>query len=350
MKKYFYFAAVVLALTSCKKDENEEQTPTTPQTPVTMGFYALNEGAFNANNASLSFIVSEQEIQSDPYFDANGVPLGDVLQSYVSHGSKGFAVLNGSNKIEVFNKSNWQNITTIEGINYPRYIVDGGNGRLYLSAGSMAGSVHVINPETHAIETSIAVGNGPERLLVHGGKLFVCNSGGWIEDNTVSVIDISTNTVISTIAVGDRPNDIDVDDQGNVWVLCSGKVVYGVWPEILEETEARLVSINSSTNEVISNSVVGTLGDHPKHMEVENNVIYYINDELYSFNTVSGELPGSIFLNGNYNSIDIRNGQDIWLTSIPNFTTSSTLFQYNFEGALIHQWTAGIGTNGVVFF
>ncbi len=350
MKKFYYFTAIILALVSCKKEEEEKET-TVPQTPVTFGFYALNEGNFNSTNASISYVVSEQEILSDPYFTANEVPLGDVLQSYVSYGANGYAVLNNSNKIEVFNRSNWENVATID-ITYPRYIVNGGNGKLYVTAGSLAGSVHVINPETNVIEASIAVGNGPERLLVHNGKLFVCNSGGWVEDNTVSVIDMASNTVVATVNVGDRPMDIDMDGQGNVWVLCSGKVVYGIWPEILEETQARLVSINPATNEATSNLVLGEMGDHPKHMEINasSNTMYYLNDKVYAWNTVSGTLPGSVFLDENFNSIDLREDGDLWLTSIPDFVSNSTLFRYNLNGGLLNQWTAGIATNGVVFF
>jgi YVTN family beta-propeller protein len=349
MKKFLYFTAITMVLFSCKKDEEE----ITPEVPVTLGFYVLNEGAFQQNNASISYLATNEQIQSDPYFDANGVPLGDVLQSYVSTGNLGYAVLNNSNKIEVFNKSNWENVATIEGINYPRYIVNGPNGKLYVSAGSFAGSVHVINPISNTVEATIAVGNGPERMLVHNGKLYVCNSGGWLEDNTVSVIDLATNSVVSTITVGDRPMDIDIDADNVVWVLCSGKTVWNVeFTEIIEETAAQLVKIDATNNDVLASGDVGVIGDHPKHMEIGNNsnTLYYLNNKIYSFNTAGGELPGTVLIDQNFNSLDLRDGEDLWLTSIPNFTTSSTLFCYSLSGSLLNQWTAGIGTNGVVFF
>jgi YVTN family beta-propeller protein len=349
MKKFIYFAALTLAFVSCKKDDEDN----TPQLPATMGFYVLNEGAFLQNNASISYLVTEDQIQADPYFDENGVPLGDVLQSYVSTANLGYAVLNNSNKIEVFNKSNWANVTTIEGIDYPRYIVNGGNGKLYVSAGAFAGSVYVIDGVTNTVEATIAVGSGPERMLVFNGKLYVCNSGGWLEDNSVSIIDLESNTVVSTITVGDRPMDIDHDRNSKIWILCSGKTVYNEnFTEIIEETPARLVSIDSSTNEIEVNSTVGVIGDHPKHMEIDpsSNTLYYLNNKLYAFNTEGGELPGSVLIDQNFNSLDLRNGEDLWLTSIPNFTTSSTLFCYSLSGSLLNQWTAGIGTNGVVFF
>ncbi|MFN6377730.1 MAG: DUF5074 domain-containing protein [Flavobacteriales bacterium] len=349
MKKFFYFAALTLAFVSCKKDEEES----VPEVPVTMGFYVLNEGAFLQNNASISYLATNEQIQADPYFDANGVPLGDVLQSYVSYGENGYAVLNNSNKIEVFNRASWENVTTIEGINYPRYIVNGGNEKLYVSAGSFAGSIHVINPVTNTVESTISVGNGPERMLVHDGKLYVCNSGGWLEDNSISVIDLATNAVVATITVGDRPMDIDIDANNDIWILCSGKTVWNAdYTEIIEETAAQLVKIDAANYDVLASGDVGVIGDHPKHMEIGNNsnTLYYLNNKLYSFNTEGGELPGSVLIDQNFNSLDLRDGQDLWLTSIPNFTTSSTLFCYSLSGSLLNQWTAGIGTNGVVFF
>jgi len=350
MKKFLFFTAIVMVLFSCKKDEEE----ITPEVPVTLGFYVLNEGAFQQNNASISYLATNEQILADPYFDKNGVPLGDVLQSYVTSGDRGYAVLNNNNKIEVFNRSSWENVTTIEGIDYPRYIVSGGNGKLYVSAGAFSGSVYVINPTTNTVETIIGVGNGPERMMALNGKLYVCNSGGWLEDNTVSVIDLSTNTLVSTITVGDRPMDIDVDANSKVWVLCTGKTVWNPEPpyNILEETAARLVSIDPTSYEVDVNTTVGIVGDHPKHLEIGNNsnTLYYLNNRLYAFNTNGGELPGTILIDQNFNSLDLRDGQDLWLTSTSNFTTPSTLFCYSLSGSLLNQWTAGIGTNGVVFF
>ena len=54
----------------------------------------------------------------------------------------------------------------------------------------------------------------PEQLAVVGSRLFVTNGGG----NTVTVINTTTDAVESTITVGDGPNSVVADRDGNVWV------------------------------------------------------------------------------------------------------------------------------------
>lgn len=73
--------------------------------------------------------------------------------------------------------------------------------------GDRAGKkVHIINPKTKAVENAITVGNGVFHMWADGlGKqLWVSND----VDNTISVIDLSTDTVVQTINVGMKPHDV----------------------------------------------------------------------------------------------------------------------------------------------
>lgn len=73
--------------------------------------------------------------------------------------------------------------------------------------GDRAGKkVHIINPQTKAVESSITVGNGVFHMWADGmGKqLWVSND----IDNTISVVDLNTNTVVKTINVGMKPHDV----------------------------------------------------------------------------------------------------------------------------------------------
>lgn len=352
MKKLIYLLIISIAIVSCKKDDETKSDAVIPE-QTSFGFYVLNEGNFLANNASISYINANYELSLDPYYDANQVGIGDVLQSFTTFENKGFAVLNNSNTIEVFDLGSWQNIATITGITYPRHIVNVGNGKLFVSAGAMSGSVYVIDAVSHAILGNIAVGNGPERMLIHENKLFVCNSGGWIEDNTLSVIDLSTNQVTQTITVGDRPMDIDLDAYGNVWVLCQGKTVWNDdYTQIIDETPARFVQIAPLSGNLLAEHIVGVIGDHPSVMEIpqSSNTIYYINDALYRYEPNVQTLPGTLFIDQAFNSLDIRNNGELWLTSISDFVNPSRVYRYNTSGEMLHEFTVGMGANGVVFF
>jgi YVTN family beta-propeller protein len=349
MKKVIVLSVFVGLMSSCKKDKNEETI--TPPVVSEGSVYVMNEGNFMGNNASITFINGSGEVTNDPYFDANGVSLGDVLQSMVISNEKVFAVLNNSNKVEVFNVSNFTNVGTISPVDYPRYIVDGGNGKLYLSSGSMAGNVIVINPSTMSIEATIPVGNGPDRMLVENGKLFVCNSGGWSTDNTVSVIDLTTNAVVETITVSDRPADIAADGTGDIWVLCSGETLYDENWNVIGDSDAKLAVIDGTSMDVAGTETIGVNGDHPKLLEIgtDGSTIYYINENVYSLNINDGELPGDVFISGDFNSLDARNNGEIWLSSVTDFVNASSIYRYSSSGVLQNTYTAGIGSNGVYF-
>ncbi len=61
------------------------------------------------------------------------------------------------------------------------------------------------------IEDTIAAGAGPHGVVVEptGQRAWVTN----LYDDTVSVIDLSTNQTVSTVSVGDKPNGISYSPQ-----------------------------------------------------------------------------------------------------------------------------------------
>lgn len=94
---------------------------------------------------------------------------------------------------------------TIEGAE-PMYLVYVPmNDKLYVGDRATK-KVHIINPQTKALENSIEVGNGVFHMWADGkGKqLWVSND----VDNTVSVIDLKKNTVVHTINIGMKPHDV----------------------------------------------------------------------------------------------------------------------------------------------
>ena len=349
MRKIWVAGLLVLTLTACEKDKDKE-TLSTPE--VTQeGVYVLNEGNFMANNASISYVDASLNVTADPYMDANGVTLGDVLQSFCVANDRGFAVLNNSNKVEIFNVSNFENVATISPVDYPRYIIDGENGSLYLTAGAMAGQVHVINPSSMTITSSINVGNGPERMVVSGENLFVCNSGGWSIDNTVSVINVLTNTVTDTWTLADRPIDIDVDANGDIWVLCSGETLYDADWNVIGHSDARLFRLSGDDYSVELDQVIGENGDHPRMMEVsaDGQSVYFVNGNVYKAAIEESAFTPTVFISGDVNSLDVRANGEVWVSSVSDFVNPSTVMQYNAAGTLLNTLTAGMGSNGVVF-
>src|SRR5690606_16109293 len=97
------------------------------------GVFVLNEGIFNASNASVSFISSSGELQNHIFETVNGRMLGDVAQSMVLENGYAYIVVNNSNTVEIVNQNTFESTATIsEGLQNPRYI-EIHNNKAYVS-------------------------------------------------------------------------------------------------------------------------------------------------------------------------------------------------------------------------
>jgi YVTN family beta-propeller protein len=109
-------------------------------------------------------------------------------------------------------------------------------------------SVSVINSNSDTVTTTVPVGNDPHGVAVSpdGAKVYVANYGS----NTVSVIDTADNSVISDLNVGPGPFGVGITPDGTkVYVVNRGT----------DSRQAKTVSvIDTSTNTVIETITVGT--------------------------------------------------------------------------------------------
>jgi len=348
--RYFHstisFALIASLLFSCKKDTPPDGQTVNPAT----GAYVTNEGSFLNVNASVSYISSSGNVLVDPYFDKNNVPLGDVLQSLLLQSNRGFAVLNNSSRIEVFNSADFSNIATVEGLDYPRSIIAVSDQKAYITSGAIDGTVFILDMTTYALTGAVAVGMGPEKMTISGDHVFVTNSGGFSEDHTVSVINSSLDAVVTTIDVGDRPVDAITDALGRVWVLSAGAIEYDDnWVEI-GHTAAMLHCIDPTDFSIIWSAELGVLGNHPDDLAVSSDgtKVYFNLDGVRELNANSPTLPGEMIIPGAFSSLDVHpsNGE-IWTTSISNFVSNSSVYRYSSSGVLKGTFEAGIGSNGV---
>lgn len=346
MKKLVQLMVMVVFFTACKKDESSEDVSKS----FLNGVFVSNEGSFGNNNAGLTHISPSGEVSGDVYLSANNVELGDVLQSFTVIGNRGYAVLNNSQKVEVIDLATMKRVTAITGFDYPRHLLKVDDQTAYLTNGNFAGEVVIIDLSSNTVAGTIAVGNGPEKMTESAGKVFVCNSGGWANDNTISVIDVSAQSVIETVAVGDVPVDAVTDQNGDVWVLCRGKVIYDESWNVVGDSDAMLYKIDGTNHEIEYSMIVGENGDHPSHLEInpEGNVLYLENNGVFSMDITSTSFTALI--SGSYNSLDIHPvSGDIWCTAIPNFVSSTPVYKYSLTGQLLATYNAGIGSNGVDF-
>jgi DNA-binding beta-propeller fold protein YncE len=334
------------ACVSCRKDEPE------PAAGFENGVYILNEGAFMAGNASISHLADDGTLTIDPFLEANGFPLGDVLQSFTAAGDKGYAVLNGSGKIEVFQLSDFRHVTAMEGFSYPRDIEVLPGNRAAITNGSATGEVKVMDLTTYSEMASIAVGQGPEGMAVQGANLFVCNSGGWLIDSTVTVIDLASLTTAATLQVAHRPVQAVTDSSGRVWILCQGQTYYDADWNVTGHSPA-YVFVADGESLVLTDSVqVGVLGDHPLRMAISGggDRIFIENNGLYSIDTHADEITPVLVISGQHQGIGVHPvSGDVWTAGVADFVSPSLVRRHSATGAVLKEWHAGIGTSGFYF-
>jgi hypothetical protein len=129
---FIWILILAVAFSSCEKDNfGPQQEETNTELSGTKAII-LNEGNFNFGNASLSLVDENGEVQNQVFQNANGAPLGDVLQSGVKHNDRFYFVLNNSGKVVVTDTS-FQQVGEITGLQSPRYFLPVGESRAFVS-------------------------------------------------------------------------------------------------------------------------------------------------------------------------------------------------------------------------
>lgn len=335
-------ASALLVLTSCDPFEPEPD----PTINYSNGVWMVNEGGFGQNNGSISVYYNGARY-SDPFFEANGTTAGDILQRVIRSGSLFVAVNNGGNKVSVGNSSTMKVQYEITGLDYPRDVVVNGDF-LYIAQGAMNGKVGKYQLSNGAWISDVVVGNGPERLLVVNNQLWVANSGGWLTDNTISVIDLTTFQLTATLYTGDRPSDLVYESQsGRVFALGSGETLYdGNW-NVIGHTMATLSGFESDLSS-FGQIQVGVDGDHPRFMDVLNGEILVVNGGLDAYTNTS-DLICNDCISGSFYSVDADETGNVWLTSVPDYVSNSNVYQYNWSNRTLKKsYQGGIATHSVI--
>jgi YVTN family beta-propeller protein len=268
--------AASLFLASCSDDDNNIAPPSGD---YVNGLFILNQGGFGHGDASVSFLSNDFELENNIFAGVNpGHILGDTGQDIGLTGEQAYIVMNFSNKIEVVNRYNFEHITTIEaGLDNPRYIAFA-SGKAYVTNWGDPGVatddfVAVINLTDNTVITTIPVAEGPERIVEANGKLYVAHAGGYGFGNTVSVIDSTNSTLAATINVGYVPNSLEVAD-GKLYVMNGG---VPSWSFTLPESAGSMSIINLANN-TVSSTVNFSGMVHPMNIDIEAGNIYYTVD------------------------------------------------------------------------
>ena len=352
-KKSGLLLAVLSAfiITSCEKEEEKTSNPL----PANLhGVFVVNEGAFGQGNASISFASSDSAYyNNDIYTEANGIPAGDLLQSFAIHQSKGYLCVNNSQKIEVVSMSNFKKEATITGIASPRFFA-ARNNEGYVSDWA-TNKVYRINLLNNTITGSVSTGNGPEEMLVLNDKLYVCNVGGFGDDSTVTVINLNTFTVTDTIQTGVNPASIKTDKNGKIWIVCKGSLGSDYMPTP-DDPGGYIVQLNPGDHAIL-NEIEFTYDQHPIRLQFNpmGDQYYFLlgssayTGVIYRMGITETALPTTPFVNRDFYSLGIHPTSGMIYAGKYSFIAETEYLRYTLNGTVIDSMMAGIGPNSFTF-
>ena len=339
--------AMSLLIVSCSSDDDTAGSE--PSGAYENGILVSGEGG----PSSVSYISNDfNTTENQIYYNVNNENLGVYLQSIGFNDDKAYIIVDAGT-ITIVNRYTFESLATIStGLTTPRYIAFNGD-TAYVSDwadpnDSSDDYIAVIDLNSNTVTSSIPVSEGPEQVLVNSGKLFVSHKGGYGVNNVISVVDTSDSS-LSTITVNDAPDEMFIDNSGNLLVLSSGANQYWLTPPV--ETAASITRINTSDNSIVSN-LEFSAGQHPGLMTYDNGSAYYIlNNEVYSLQDADTSLPttSSFSISASY-AYGIAASDNRLFVTDASFIENSALLVYDLSlGEEINTFSVALGASKIYF-
>lgn len=347
--KYVLIFLLIFTASSCKKEQKiEDEAPAF----LSNGMLVLNEGLFQLNNASLSWVnLLNGSVDNDFFTKKTGRLLGDTGNDLKRYGGKIYIVVNVSSTIEVLDVHSGESIKQITMNNgsvgkQPRSI-SFHQGKAYVSC--FDGYVDVIDTASLEITQRIQVGSNPDHLLITGNKLYVSNSGGLnapLMDSTVSVIDLNNHTEIKKIKVGLNPGSIEVAENGQIYV-----VVRGNHGSIL----SKMVRISPLTLDVnmVYNYGISSISKFGDKMLLSTYDYGSQNQRVSLFDPLEDNITNINFIDLTqiqtlYNVQHVASQNKIYVLDAKGYTNTGYVHVFTTTGTFLNRYHVGLNPNSIL--
>ena len=328
---------------ACKKD-------VPPTLPVQTGNYSTNkrllicdEGNFGSNNAAISvFDPSNQIMQLNAFGTANvSQSLGDVLQSVSKFNNLYYLVVNNSGKILVCDK-NFVRLTTINGLLSPRYITFVSNNKAYVTNLKLPGTadqtnyIQVIDLNTNTIMSTIHLNGWTEQMVQSYGKVYVSNQN----TKYVYVIDAASDKLIDSIFVAASNLGLVKDENEKIWASCNADSIHQI--------ASRLVRINPVNDSIEASISLNSMNNSISRLTINSrgNTLYYLLNDLYKLPITATQCQASPYiLQGSHNyyglSID-PDDESIYISDAVDYNSNGKLYHFQSNTTLIGSYMTGV--------
>lgn len=351
-------------LTGCREDIYIHPSTSTeveyPRITGVDGFYLINEGNMGSNKATLDYFDETQGIyHRNIYAERNPnvvKELGDVGNDVEIYGSKLYAVINCSHKVEVMRASDAVSVARID-IPNCRYVI-GYGPHVYVSSyvslvqddpKAPLGAIFKVDTASMKIVDRVDVGYQPEEMVISNGKIYIANSGGYRApnyDRTVSVVDLNTFEVIKDIDVAINLHRVKRHKNGMIYVSSRGdnalvpSSLYVIDPSI----DKVVAEINTPISDMWIHGDSAYIYASARNEAMHTTTISYSILDLNTLRVVDDK----IIKDGTDANIKMPHGiavhpitGEIYITDARNYVSSGRIHCYTPDGIL--KWTQTTG-------
>lgn len=334
MKSYLHLISILVLVWSCK-DDPPEKFQNQDFNIEARGVWVLNEGNFRSANASISvhFPVLNKEVHAH-FRNANqGIPLGDVAQSMNKINEEYWVVVNNSGKIEVIARNGLAR-GRVEGLNAPRYCIQGPNNKVYVSD-LYQDAVYVVDAVSKNILKQIPCQGWTEEMELIGDRLFVCQ----VDSSQLLVINTQNDSVEQRIQTAKSPLSLAVDQNQKLWIACSGGI---------NESEPALIKLDPSNLSIELELRVTDVSKSISELAVsqDRDELYFLMGDVYKMEVDASSLPSNPWHSkpsANYYAMDVDpNNGEVYLSDAIDYQQAGVIYRLDSEANYLSQFKAGL--------
>ncbi|WP_018338464.1 YncE family protein [Butyricimonas synergistica] len=331
------------------------------------GVFILNEGNFNAGNATLSYYDPvTKEVENGVFYRANDRKLGDTGQSVIIYDGTAYIAVENSGivwgiDINTFKVQGQLETEGTKMIN-PRFVHIVNENKAYVTD-LYSPYVNIFNPKTFkyigAIPTKQPSNRGyssTEEMVQYGKYVF---TNCWSYSNKILVIDTEKDEVCDSITLSSwQPKSMKIDKYGKLWVITDGG--YATSEDVYGDNIPYLYKIDATTRRIEQEQALDT---DEANVQIALNggrdTLYLINNDVYRMSVTDAHLPVRPFItaeidaNGKKHKLYGLNvnpvNSDIYVADAVDYSQSGVVYRYSSQGVLIDKFRVGINPNSFSF-
>ena len=342
MRFWLSVALIGVIIFSCKR-ENEIKPEELPDKNTVSGVLIGNEGNFNWSNASLSlYDKSQKKVFNNVYKTANNKPLGDVLQSVYVDGDFAYLVVNNSGKIIKISLSDFKEVKSYDGLTSPRYMEKYGDFAFVSDLYANGISVLDLKKQgANAIVKIIQVTGWTEEMDVNENYLYVTG----VTSNYVYIINMTTKTLVDSIATADAPMSLAFDKNGYLWVYCGD---YQSENYVLEKIDIALKQPVLKITLPADNTQYST----KMSININRDMLFFLYDGVKSLqvddSTITDFISGSAF-QAPY-GLGVDKEGNIYVADAKDYVSQGVVYVFDSTGNQKNNFIVGIIPGSFAFF